>query len=238
MTWLHGSYLPALAKRPGYLWTAHYEVIPDAFPFNSKNGRFSPQRKDGADIGAGTGFIVLVGAVVPHVFFRPRLAPHGPNKHKITSEMLSLRIGTRELFLIEEARVDGPEISKRPIGTTTGPAIQMGAFCMQTVEDEVELAQWYAQERLPAMTKMPGCIGTRKMVSVAGWAKHAIIYEFTSLEEREKNLYGRRQGQGKAEQERSIRIINRTIHAPGSPSVARRIWPEACDHLGVDLSGS
>ena len=224
IAWFHSAYLPELVMRPGYLWAAHYEVIPNAI--RRSKGFYSPERKEGTDIGAGTNFLVLVGAAMPHVFFNPSLAQLEAQQSDETSKMLAQRIGSRTLILTEEARVDGPEINKRPTGTTPGPAIQMGAFTMKTIEDEFELAAWYAQDRLMAMASMSGCIGTRKMVSVAGWAKHSILYEFMSLEEREKNFYQGLEGRAKKNQEWSVRVINSTIHAPGSPSVAQRIWPE------------
>jgi hypothetical protein len=35
---------------------------------------------------------------------------------------------------------------------------------------------------------MSSSIGTRKLVSVSGWAKHGVLYEFTSLAARAKNF--------------------------------------------------
>ena len=38
------------------------------------------------------------------------------------------------------------------------------------------------------MTEQPGCVAVRKLVSVSGWAKHAILHEFTSVEARNANF--------------------------------------------------
>jgi hypothetical protein len=101
----------------------------------------------------------------------------------------------------------------------------MGSFRIKSVEDEFDLAAWYAQYRLPAMARMPGCIQTRKLVSVAGWAKHSVMYEFISLEARHENFQKHESlaldGKGWTN-----RVIGYTIHAPGSPSVGTRIWPD------------
>ena len=101
----------------------------------------------------------------------------------------------------------------------------MGAFNMKTIDDEFELAAWYAQDRLMAMAGMQGCIGARKMVSIAGWAKHSVLYEFISHEAREKEFLKNLEERPTEDQEWSVRVINSTIHGPGSPSIAQRIWP-------------
>ena len=85
---------------------------------------------------------------------------------------------------------DGPEIHTRAKGTTPAPAIQMGSFRAMDLETEFDTAAWYAQYRLPAMARMPGSVATRVMVSVAGWAKYSILYEFTSLEARRLSQRG------------------------------------------------
>ena len=71
---------------------------------------------------------------------------------------------------------------------TPAPCIQLGSFNSGSPEDEDELLAWYADYRLPAMGEMPSSIGMRKLASVSGWAKHGVMYEFTSLEDRAKNF--------------------------------------------------
>ena len=46
----------------------------------------------------------------------------------------------------------------------------------------------YAQWRLPSLKTLQGVIRVRKLVSVAGWAKHACFYEFTSLAARNEHF--------------------------------------------------
>ena len=38
------------------------------------------------------------------------------------------------------------------------------------------------------MAGIPSSMGMRKLASVSGWAKHGVMYEFTSLEGRAKNF--------------------------------------------------
>ena len=182
LDWAHGTYLPFLKQVAGYAWVAHYrhqgggakmqEVVAKAVGHTTE------------DIGSGTQYLLLVGAPSPHTFFRPttrELAlPDGFGK------MLALRSGVREVIFAEEARVNGPAPYNEGPGSVPGPAIQMGSFRMRTHEQEFELARWYAQFRMPYMAQMPGCISTRKLLGVAGWAKHGVLYEFESLEMRLK----------------------------------------------------
>jgi hypothetical protein len=105
----------------------------------------------------------------------------------------------------------------------------MGSFRVRTLEEEFDLGCWYAQYRLPYMAQMPGSVGTRKLLSVAGWAKHSILYEFTSLEARLKNFEEPHESLSADPKEWTGRVVRYTIHAPGSPFVGRRIWPQVID---------
>ena len=96
---------------------------------------------------------------------------------------------------------------------------------MGDAEEEKTLATWYAQYRLPYMANMPGCIATRKLLSVAGWAKHSVLYEYTSLEARLQNFEIPHEAHALDEKEFTGRIVRMTIHAPGSPSIGERVWP-------------
>ena len=97
----------------------------------------------------------------------------------------------------------------------------MGSFVTVLPEDDFELGAWYRQSRLPAVTNTPGCIGARKLVSVAGWANHSILYEFTSF-----GSFEARPGTDDKPNEWAGRhVLSYVIHAPGSPSVGKRIWP-------------
>jgi hypothetical protein len=100
--------------------------------------------------------------------------------------------------------------------------IQMGSFNINALENEEEMGAWYAQMRYPRLKTVEGCVGMRKLVSVSGWAKHAVIYEFLSLEDIQDYL-----SKELGTEEWSRRMVGNLVHAPGSPSQGRRIWPPA-----------
>jgi hypothetical protein len=141
-------------------------------------------------------------------------------------KMLAMRIGERACITTEEARADGPQANLRDARLTPAPCVQLGSFNGSTIAAEDELLSWYADWRMGALSKLPGCVGIRKMVSVSGWAKHLVLYEFASLEERAKNL-------PKLSElypdmiEWTGKAVPKLIHAPESPIVAQRLWPPA-----------
>ncbi len=222
--WLHEAHLPEMLKRPGFLWAAHFEVVGGGERMNQVQGKLTYTSDEG--VGSGRDYVLLFGAASPHVFCDPSLAEIEAAQSAGTGEMLGHRLGARTCIFSEEARVDGPEVATRGPGLTPGPAIQMGSFNANSLEAEFDLGAWYAQYRLPAMRRMKGCVGARKLVSAAGWAKHSILYEFTSLEAREENFQGQ-EDNALDEKEWTGRVIRYVTHAPGSPSVGRRIWPPA-----------
>jgi hypothetical protein len=89
--------------------------------------------------------------------------------------------------------------------------------------EEQDLLGWYAQWRLPSMTEISGCVAVRKLLSVAGWAKHAILHEFVSPAARDEHFVDHERRRHPDKVEWSDRITGQVVHAPGSPSVARRI---------------
>jgi hypothetical protein len=225
LRWLHQVYLPAIVQLPGRLWAAHYKVTGGgASLYGDAADRFA--RAEGAEVGGGKDYLLLVGAGSPHAFFKPVRAETEIEEDAQTRKMKARWIGARPCVFAEEARINGPEYDQKVPSGTPGPAIQMGSLRTKTVADEFDLAAWYAQYRFPAMARMPGCIATRKLLSVAGWAKHAVLYEFTSLEARREH-FQRHESLGLDKTVWTHKIINYTIHAPGSPSVGQRIWPES-----------
>jgi len=218
--WMHSTYLPFLKQLPGIAWVAHYEEKGGG-PGMKKLGAQVPRPTE--DIGSATQFVILVGASTPQVFYRPLI--FDVEKKEEFRDELAKRRGTRSVILSEQTRVNGPSAELRTPGTTPGPAIQMGAFCMATLEQEIDLGCWYAQYRLPFMAQVSSCITARKLISVSGWAKHSILYEFTSLEGRMKDFEDGHEELALDPKEWTGRIVQGTIHAPGSPTVGERIWP-------------
>ena len=178
------------------------------------------------EMGSGTEFLTLVGAPSPHAFLAPSVFQLEQEAPENDRAMLSLRRGVRTAIFCEEARVNGPAAAERIPGTGPARAIQLGSFRVRSVDEEFDLGCWYAQYRLPHMAQMSGCIATRKLLCVAGWVKHAILYEFISLEARMSNFEQPHESSALDPKEWTGRVARYTIHAPGSPMVATRIWPD------------
>ena len=222
LEWLHGSYLPRLLKQPGILHAAHYE-----------NAKVPPnpilRHTTDATVPTGNDYILFFGAETPHAFTRgwkhfasgatPRL------EEGLTDEdrrMLALRAGARMAILVEENRGRGPEAARREGEYTLAPCIQIGSFNAPGCEEE--LMSWYGDWRIPALSKLPGCVAIRKTVSTCAWAKHVVLYEFASLEARAENMPKLAQLYPE-ERKWSDGFTPRLVHAPQSPVVGRRLWP-------------
>jgi hypothetical protein len=220
LKWMHGTYLPKLKAVPGYAWAAHY--------FNTRGGPAMIEydkivTRAEEEIGSGGQYVVIVGAASPHTFFKPFFREViETEEHR---EMLALRRGVRTAVFVEEARVNGPSAANFLPGSTPAPAIQFGSYRIKSTEEEFGLAQWYAKYRFPHMSQMPGCVATRKLLCVAGWVKHGILYEFESLEARMKYFEEPHEALALDPNEWTGRIFRSTIHTPGSPVVGQRIWP-------------
>ena len=222
LEWLHNDYLPHLMARPGILWTAHYKIIKTDKTIQ-KLSQFVGRPDDFDDVPAGSEYALLVGAGSPHLFFNSNF-DRDDNKNSITQTMFAKRINARIVVTTEQARVNGPEIGQRAPGTTPGPFIQLGHFRVRSIEEEFDLNAWYAEYRLPTIAAMPGAIAARKLVTIAGWAKHVILYEFISEEAHHTNFMDH-EILAFSDGEWTNRVVKYTAHAPGSPSIGERIWP-------------
>jgi len=218
LSWLHEQYIPGQLARPGFLWAAHYAS--DAEPV--RTAKKSPRRYPPAgSVPGGHGFLLIFGADRPHAFANPSPRQLHARLEGVDRDMIALRQGETTNVMVEEARIDGPEAARREAGMALSPCIQLGSFVH---DDEDELMAWYAQWRLPSMRSLPGCIGVRKLVSVAGWAKHAILHEFTSVEARNAEFVNHERNRHPEMAEWSERVTGQVVHYPGSPNVARRIF--------------
>ncbi len=221
LDWAHSTYLPFLRQLPGYAWVAHYRY--EGGGPQMKRVKETVVSHTHEAVGEGTQYLLLVGAACAHTFFKPAISEiEWPAEF---AHMLAHRHGVRTVIFTEEARVNGPAAAKASPGSTPGPAIQMGTFRMRSVDDEFEIGRWYAQFRLPYMAQMPGCIATRKLAGVAGWAKHGVLYEFESMEMRLKHFEEPHESLCLDGKHWSSRVVRTTVHAPGSPTIAVRIWP-------------
>lgn len=220
LAWLDGVYVPKMMERRGFLWAAHYATEEKPVRTAKKEGqprRYPPQ----GTVPGGYSYMMIFGAADPHVFATPPPGQLHAELPQADRKMLALRAGATANVMIEQARIDGPEAGRREAGAALSPCIQLGSFVFDGNEED--LMGWYAQWRLPSMTALPGCVGVRKLVSVAGWAKHAILHEFTSVEARDANFVNHERRAHPEQAEWSERITAQVIHYPGSPNVARRI---------------
>jgi hypothetical protein len=224
LDWLHSDYLPALQAKPGIAWTAHYQDTVGGDDMKRVREHF-PESVGMEGVGTGTQFLMLAGAAEVWTLMSPSVVDEQAALTGTARKMLDRRQGVRPCIFSTFARVDGPEMALRPAGTTPGPAIQMGSFRTANLENEFDVGPWYAQYRLPAMAKMPGCIAARVMLSAAGWAKYSVLYEFTSLEARLEHFEIGHEAEALDEDEWSGKLVRYTMHTPGSPTVGQRIWP-------------
>jgi hypothetical protein len=217
--WLHERCIPALLARPGCLWAAHFASRVDT----QAPGR-AVRHVDDSSVPRGNAYILIFGAEEAHAFANPVPGKLHAGLSSEDRKMLSLRVGARSGIFIEEARVDGPEAGRRDSGAGLSPCIQLGSFNAGSWQGEEELLDWYAHCRMAAMKDLPGCLGVRKLVSISAWAKHGVLYEFTSLAARDAHFpdHEKNHPERKAW---SDRLVPTLVHAPGSPNVATRLWP-------------
>ena len=205
LDWFHRVHIPEKLSRPGYRWAAHYEL--------GHGGR-------------GTGYVALFGGDSTHTFLNPSPGQLATRQSPETRKFIGMRRNAAAGIFAEEIRIDGPQAATRGPGLTTAPVIQIGNFNAPSPQVEDDLGGWYAQERFPLLTKLPGCVGTRKLLASVGAHKHAILYEFTSLEAREKH-YAPLEAQARDPATWMGRVVPQLIHAPYSPAVGQRLWPVA-----------
>ena len=221
--WLHGEYLPAVQPAPGVAWVGHYEIVPhpdkpyiDGAPTKSETG----------DPNVPTGWqnVILTAAASPEVFFgRDNPIDALANTH---ADRLAVRDNYRAAVFIEEQVTNSPEQRISPYGMGPPPAMQLGNYNANTPDDEVELARWYRFERFPRVSVSRGMVRGRKLVSIAGWAKHGVLWEFTDLPEGEFTFEPRFVEADRGETWPGRHVLEYVTHAPGSPHTGRRVWPK------------
>jgi hypothetical protein len=216
LAWLHRTYIPKLMKLPGVLAAAHYEV--------DKTETHLPHLRhtDDPTIPTGNSYVLVLTGADAHAF--AGLTPYKLKPTATEQRMLAMRQGARMNIFAEEARANGPDARKREGKYALAPAIQLGSFNSGTYTDEDELLSWYAHLRLPNFKTMPSGICIRKLASVCGWAKHGVMYEFTSIADR-KTHFRAHEAKDTKRTAWTHDVVSKLVHAPGSPVVAERIWP-------------
>ena len=223
LAWIHEIYIPQMLSRPEILWGAHLQC--ETRESRKEHHATRPRLLRPPDtVPIGNDYLLIFGAPTAHAFFDPSPKEMEEGESAEGKEVLGRRLNTRMCVFTEVARVDGPEVGERAPDLTPGPIVQLGSFTPKDEESEEALCAWFTKGRLPTQEKMAGGIGARKLVSVCGWAKHAIMYEFVSMELTRKNFYGH-DNQFPDKREWTDRIVTNVAHAPNSPSLGTRIWP-------------
>lgn len=233
MEWLHHTHIPEVVGRPGIAWAAHYAIETSHDMMQHLIG-YVGRPDEGEVVPTGGQYAFLVGATSPHLFMMPGYEDLDEANPE-TVAMIGLRKGAKKVVTVEQERVNGPEFLTRRPGTTPAPFIQLGHFRVRTVEEEFDLAGWYANYRFPTITAMTGAVAARKLVTVAGWVKHVILYEFVSREAHEEHFMGH-EALAFSDGEWTNRVVTYTQHAPGSPSIAARIWPPVTEEQSQIVS--
>ena len=218
-SWLHGTYLPDLLKRPGYLWAAHYASM------DLEGGAANATRYHHVDdpkVGKGFHYMLLIAAADANVFGDPVPSVLHAALPEQAKKMLAMRMGERVNLFTETGRREGTAGASYKEGMLGTPCIQVGSFDCE-LEFEEEMHAGYVLHRLPTMCAKPSCVRVRKLNSVAGWAKHGIVYEFASKEGFDRDyapaVANSPLGFG------SHSVVPNLIHAPNGPNSALRIWP-------------
>ncbi len=222
LDWLHNSHLPKLQAHPGVLWVGHYAIsAKPSYMEKNKDGR-TRAVSDDPTCPTGKEYVLLIGSSSPDVFFNI----NNPLPEDAEArDWFAKRVQFRDAVFIVEDRINGPEYRKLLPGTGAPPAIQFGNFNVRTPEDEFVLANYYRQVRFAVIPKTRGCIGMTKLLSVAGWPKHGILYTFDGMDEGEEVFEQRFKDANDGLVFKGKTIREYVVHAPNAPHAGKRIWP-------------
>jgi hypothetical protein len=134
---------------------------------------------------------------------------------------LAPRVGLRVLLRALYAPISyvaGPEDHE---DRTLSPVVQCGTFSVVAPDDEWDLLDWYEVHKMARFREIPGGVRARRLVSVAGPTKFGVIYEFGTLEDRERRFEGE-EALGLDTSHPYGRMVERIRHAPMSPTVGER----------------
>jgi hypothetical protein len=220
--WMHKEYLPALQSASGVAWVGHYEIV--ALP-DKPYIEGAPRRKQTKDPAVAPGWqnVVLTSGISPDVFFGPDNAVDA--LREAHSGKLAALENYRSAVFIEEQVINSPEVRALPYGMGPPPAMQLGNFNTDKPEDDIELARWYRAERFPRVSVSRGMIRGRKMISMAGWPKHGVLWEFTDLPVGEFSFEPRFIEADRKENWKGRHVLEYVTHSPGGPHAGRRVWP-------------
>jgi hypothetical protein len=222
LQWLHQSYLPAVQATPGVGWVGHYAIVKSPSKRYIKD---APEKVETSDVSIPTGwqYVILTAALSSEVFFGQNNSLDALAQTNAAS-MAALK-NFRSAVFLEEQVVNSPEQRACPYGMGPPPAMQIGHYNTNTPEDDLELARWYRSERFSRVSVTPGMIRGRKMLSIAGWAKHGVLWEFTDLPDGDYSFEHRFVAAARDDEWGGRHVLDYVTHCHGSPNAGRRIWP-------------
>ncbi len=215
LEWSEEKYFPILRNLINPIWIALYRSVHPGERFEKILNRLHKDKD--TERASGSDFILLLGAKTSKNFYNPSPRMIYESLESDDRRMLDERNNVKDVILTEEWRINGPESDRKIVGAVPSRLIQMGRYDAQ--ENDDDLQEWYAQERMLGVSKTPGCIGARKMIVTNGSPRHSVIYEFLSFESREENYIELE------ETEWTKHVHSYLLHPPGSPLVAERIYP-------------
>ena len=223
--WLHGDYLPLLSEIAGVAWAGHYEIAEKAPAPASPSKSGAPSRQETSDpsVPRGSQFVLLTAVTNLDVLLLPS-SDLGCAESDAAAR-LAIRKSWRDAVFVEEQCIEGPSNAAFPI-TAAPPAMQLGNFIVRSPAEERELARYYRLHRFPQIAATAGCIRGRKLLSVAGWPKHGIFYEFTSMNESDELFETRFNNAISGKVWTGPHVLSYVVHAPNAPHAGRRIWPK------------
>jgi len=210
LNWLHDVHIPATLSRPGYLWAAHYHVVP-------REVTHKLQRSDDTPLPTKTGYALQFGGESTRTFFSPSPTQQASSYDGKTQEMIESRTGAVSYIHTVEWRIKGPDSSSMDPSGMPAPFIQMG--CFDASDQDEDLGAWYVQERLHLWSRTPGSGGGRKLLAASGPQRHGILYDIVSMD-----LF-REHFPPLNETEWTSRVHGYLVHPVGSAFLGRRIWP-------------
>ena len=210
LDWFHNVHLPQTLSRPGYLWAAHYEVIP-------RVERSRLNYSDAPPLPMDSGYALMLGGESTRTFFDPSPSQLEAGYDPETREMLGRRTGSVSYIYTVEWRINGPDSEKGDPSGMPAPFMQTG--CFDASGQDEDLGAWYTQERMDLWSRTPGSVSGRKLLAAAGPQRHAVLYDFVSRELHATNFPPLNQTEWTA------RVHGYLIHPRGSAMVGRRIWP-------------
>ena len=222
LDWAHGNYFPRLLRRPGILWAAHMVCEGKDVPTPGR------QLAPAGAVPPGYRYSLVLAAKDAHVFAKPPSGQSGPSGERddtLTPDdraMLALRVGESRSVAVEQGRIEGPLAGTRKPDEALSPCVLLGS--LNYAGDDEDMLTWFARIRDPVMRTLPGFLGMRKLISVSGWAKHCMVYEFESVDSMLENYPKVLKNQTPESDEWNRRIMAKSVHGPGSPNVSRRIW--------------